>query len=133
MKGLTDFNAIGRVHLFDFSSRIFRRWTQYRTHARVAVEFPGKFRRFFLVHFRPRYVARQVTQRTGSCRRCGRCCALLFTCPMLTCDGLCLAYGRCRPSVCRVFPIDSRDIAEIARSGGKCGFRFDPPKGKYQS
>jgi hypothetical protein len=49
---------------------------------------------------------------------------MLFTCLMLTKQGLCLTYGTCRPQSCKIFPIDQRDIDEVDLCGGKCGFRF---------
>ncbi len=85
----------------------------------------GKVRRFLLVHFRQDYVQQQLTVRAGSCRQCGTCCNLLFTCPMLTKGGRCSAYGICRPGACKVFPIDERDIAEVELCGHHCGYNFD--------
>jgi hypothetical protein len=84
----------------------------------------GKVRRFLLVHFHKKYVQHQLGQRKGSCRQCGTCCNLLFTCPMLTRPGQCFAYGLCRPQACKVFPIDGRDIAEASIGGVQCGFHF---------
>jgi hypothetical protein len=92
--------------------------------SRFLTQLAGKCRRLYLVHFRKKYVRRQLSQRAGECRQCGTCCALLFTCPMLTRKGLCLVYGRCRPQACRVFPIDKKDLEEVAVCGGRCGYRF---------
>jgi len=88
----------------------------------------GKVRRFLLVHFRRDYVRKQLTVRTGTCRQCGTCCNLLFTCPMLTKGGRCFAYGICRPRACKVFPIDKRDVAEVELCGHHCGYRFNTEK-----
>jgi len=90
-----------------------------------SVQLIGKFRRFYLVHFSKSYVRRQLFYRTGECNQCGMCCALLFTCPMLTQQGLCLVYGKCRPQTCKNFPIDQRDIEEVSLCGGNCGYRFE--------
>lgn len=93
--------------------------------ARVFLHATGKTRRFCLVHFRKEYVRTQLLARGGGCRQCGTCCNMLFTCPMLTNEGRCIAYGVCRPSSCRVFPIDQRDIDEVTQCGGRCGYSFD--------
>jgi len=85
----------------------------------------NKIRRFYLVHFRKEYVRKQLSLRQGQCQQCGRCCSLVYRCPLLTKDGLCITYGKWRPAVCKVFPIDQRDIDEIATLGGKCGYSFE--------
>ncbi len=85
----------------------------------------GKVRRFALVHLRKKYIRQQLATRQGSCRQCGICCNLLFTCPMLTQQGQCLVYGKCRPEACKTFPIDQRDLDEVKLYNGKCGFHFD--------
>ena len=93
--------------------------------SRVVLHATGKFRRFWLVHFRKEYVQGQLLVRGGDCRQCGTCCNLLFTCPMLTTHGRCLVYGFCRPQACKVFPIDQRDINEVNLCGGHCGYRLE--------
>ena len=104
------------------------RWISFYVHTREDFHFmvyiAGKVRRFFLVHFNQSYIQRQLLRREGDCRQCGVCCNLLFTCPMLTKNGLCLIYNLCRPGSCRVFPIDQRDIDEVKLCGGKCGYAF---------
>jgi hypothetical protein len=85
------------------------------------VQAAGKLRRYWLTHFRRGYVARQMQLREGSCRRCGRCCALLFRCPWLEGRATCRIYGLRRPRACEAFPIDERDIGDV---GGECGFSF---------
>ena len=90
----------------------------------MAAQIFGKLWRFYLVHFRKTYVLAQLSRRAGSCRQCGTCCALAVSCPLLTRDKLCAVYGKCRPQVCRVFPIDQRDIDEVAAHGGCCGYYF---------
>ncbi len=84
----------------------------------------GKLRRFWLVHFRKKYVSQQLSVRQGACRQCGVCCNLLFICPMLTTQGNCVVYGTCRPQACKAFPIDQRDIEEVQHCRSQCGFRF---------
>ncbi len=95
------------------------------TNSRFGLHLVGKVRRLLLVHYRKDYVRRQLSERQGACRQCGICCNLLFTCPMLTNEGRCLAYGTCRPQVCKVFPIDQRDVEEARLAGGQCGYRFN--------
>ncbi len=94
----------------------------------LAHQVLGKLRRLWLVWFRPQCVARKHRQRTGRCLRCGRCCSLAFTCPMFAGDGFCLTYGAVRPRVCAAFPIDERDLKEVERGGGACGFAFQAPE-----
>jgi len=101
-------------------------FSQILNHSRFWVHAAGKIRRFFLVHFQKKYVKSQLEKRTGQCQRCGACCNLLFTCPMLTTTGKCSVYGLCRPKACKVFPIDQRDIEEIKLFGKKCGYSFEP-------
>jgi hypothetical protein len=84
----------------------------------------GKLRRFWLVHFRRRYVRNQLATRQGACLRCGACCNLLITCPMLTKNEHCLVYGTCRPQACKVFPIDQRDVKDVRTCGAQCGYYF---------
>ena len=93
--------------------------------SRFLLHFTGKFRRFWLVHFRRQYVQNQLLTRRGDCRQCGTCCNLLFTCPMLTKQGRCFVYGSCRPESCKVFPIDQRDIDEVSFCGSCCGYYFE--------
>ncbi len=93
--------------------------------SRFALHASGKSRRFLLIHFRNEYVQQQLSNRQGACRQCGICCNLLFTCPMLTKQGRCLAYGTCRPQVCKVFPIDQSDLNEVKLCGGQCGYLFN--------
>ena len=110
--------------LTTFSQRLILTITQAFQDSRFVLHATGKFRRFWLVHFRKEYVQAQLLVRGGVCRQCGACCNLVFTCPMLTRKGLCLVYGTCRPQVCKVFPIDQRDIDEVKLCGVQCGYRF---------
>ena len=89
----------------------------------------GKLRRIAYARMREVYVARMQLSRLGACRRCGRCCRLLFKCPFLqtfsdgTCS--CAIHGR-RPASCRLFPIDERDLRERDSVDARtpCGYRF---------
>ncbi|EFL51523.1 hypothetical protein DesfrDRAFT_1684 [Solidesulfovibrio fructosivorans JJ]] len=93
--------------------------------------FVGKLRRLFAVHFRQGYVARQLRNRQGDCHQCGTCCHFTIACPMLTKDQLCRVYGKCRPKACRVFPLDQKDIDDVTRCGGTCGYIFDDVSGVH--
>src|SRR4030042_591469 len=74
----------------------------------------GIFRRMYLVYLRREYVKRQLGLRKGECHQCGECCSFLFACPMLTQQRLCRIYKKTRPGVCKLFPLDQRDIDEVA-------------------
>ncbi len=95
--------------------------------------FWGKIRRFFLVHFRKGHVRRHLLLRQGACRQCGVCCNFSFACPMLTKDKLCRIYGRFRPKACKLFPLDPKDINDVAVCGGSCGYRFGGRPGQDPS
>jgi len=99
--------------------------TQVFKDSRFVFHATGKFRRFWLVHFRKDFVQGQIRVREGDCRQCGICYNLLFTCPMLSKQRRCFVYGSCRPQACKVFPIDQRDIDEVNFCSGHCGYRFD--------
>ena len=107
-----------------FSHRVIIAATRAVQDSRFAIHVRGKIRRIWLAHFRKGYVRRQVSARQGDCRQCGVCCNLLFSCPMLTKDTLCLVYNTYRAQVCKTFPIDQRDISEVELCGGHCGYRF---------
>ncbi len=92
--------------------------------SRFMIHFVGKVRRLYLVNFRKKYVQKRLALRRGACRRCGTCCNLLITCPMLLKKGGCVIYGLCRPQTCKVFPIDQRDLREVRLCNGACGFHF---------
>ena len=92
--------------------------------------FTGVVRRFFLVHFRGTHVRRQIDARQGDCRQCGTCCRFLFRCPMLTRAGRCMVYGKARPLACKMFPIDRKDLGDVAAKGVTCGYRFGGGKEK---
>ncbi len=117
------FDQIARLATFCY--RLILTITQPFQDSRFVLHVSGKLRRFWLVHFRKGYVQRQISVRQGACHQCGTCCTLLFTCLMLTKKGRCLVYGTCRPQVCKVFPIDQRDIEEVKLGGVQCGYGFN--------
>ncbi len=90
----------------------------------------GKLRRFYLSHIRPGYVRESLARRVGQCDRTGACCHLMFTCPLLDRKA---SPVRCtihefKPRVCRLFPIDERDLGDrnIISPDVPCGFSFVP-------
>jgi hypothetical protein len=94
----------------------------------------GAPRRQALTWLRPKYVEQQLAMRKGDCNRCGLCCQLVFKCQFLRHDDEGLAYCgvyKVRPSNCRVFPIDQRDIDDVNRLAphAPCGYSFKPPCG----
>lgn len=84
------------------------------------VEGWGKVRRFFLIRFRPAYVARWRQRRRGECARCGGCCSIMFKCPHLKDANVCTVYEH-RYRQCGYFPIDPRDLHYLHP---QCGFWF---------
>ena len=81
----------------------------------------GLIRRMALNYLRKGYVERQLSLRRGKCNQCGKCCELAFRCPFLTKARRCFIYNIWRPNHCKNFPIDQRDLKEIA---GECGYYF---------
>ena len=94
------------------------------------VHLVGKLRRQYLTTFRRGYVKRQLAKRQGKCEQCGRCCALSVTCPFLSVKRTCVIYKLWRCASCTTFPIDQRDIRDVAAGGGKCGYYFPEEDGK---
>jgi len=90
----------------------------------------GKVRRFYLAHFRPAYVRESLARRVGQCNRTGACCNLMFTCPLLDrrADPVRCTIHEFKPKVCRLFPIDERDLLDrdIVSPDHPCGFSFVP-------
>ncbi len=90
----------------------------------------GKVRRFYLAHFRTAYVRESLARRVGNCKRTGACCNLMFTCPLLDrrAEPVRCSIHEIKPSVCRLFPIDERDLRDrdIISPEGPCGFSFIP-------
>ena len=89
-----------------------------------ALQLRGKLRRFVQAKFTNQDTEALLARRTGECNRCGACCEILFKCPFLKKhkDGTttCGIYED-RPNVCRLFPIDKRDLEEVR---GSCSFYF---------
>jgi hypothetical protein len=89
----------------------------------------GKVRRFYLYTVRRDYVERQLAHRVGECTRCGACCKLMFTCPILDPEKIpaTCARHKYRFRNCRYFPIDHRDLRDrdIVMPAQKCGFSFN--------
>ncbi len=90
----------------------------------------GKVRRFYLAHIRPGYVRESLARRRGQCDRSGACCHLMFTCPLLDrrSDPVGCSIHETKPTVCRLFPIDERDLRDrdILSPDAPCGFTFVP-------
>ena len=89
----------------------------------------GKLRRLALARMQAGYVTQMQRRRLGTCRRCGHCCRLLFTCPFLQThsDGIChCTIHDQRPASCKLFPIDERDLRErdLVDRKWPCGYRF---------
>ncbi len=88
----------------------------------------GKVRRFYLAHFRPTYVRESLARRVGHCNRTGACCHLMFTCPLLDrlAEPVRCSIHEIKPRVCRLFPIDERDLRDrdIVSPDVPCGFSF---------
>ena len=88
----------------------------------------GKVRRLYLAHFRPGYVRESLARRRGQCDRSGACCHLMFTCPLLDrrSDPVGCSIHETKPTVCRLFPIDERDLRDrdILSPDAPCGFSF---------
>ena len=90
----------------------------------------GKARRFYLAHFRRGYVRESLARRTGHCNRTGACCHLMFTCPLLDqrATPVRCTIHEYKPKVCRLFPIDERDLRDrdLIAPDTPCGFSFIP-------
>jgi hypothetical protein len=85
----------------------------------------NKVRRFFICHFEKGLVASNLKRRRGECLQCGRCCKLVYRCPMLVGNKnsmRCLIYNTGRPEQCRVFPLNTSDLADV---NFRCGYYFD--------
>ena len=90
----------------------------------------GKVRRFYLAHVRPGYVRASLARRVGECHRTGACCHLMYTCPLLDekTEPVRCSIQEIKPRVCRLFPIDERDLRDrdIISPDEPCGFSFLP-------
>ena len=119
-------NLLGGELLIPYSrhwDRVYRYTNKIKENLFV-IHIIGKIRRFCLLLFRKNYIRSQQKLRRGECRQCARCCSLAFRCPLLTRENLCLTYMKGRPDVCKLFPIDQRDIEDVTVSGGQCGYWF---------
>ena len=89
----------------------------------------GKLRRIYLCFLHMDYVQESHAQRHGQCRRCGRCCFMVFRCPFYHLEE---GVPACRihetkPRVCRLFPIDERDLRDrdLMAPDIPCGYVFN--------
>jgi len=89
----------------------------------------GKLRRTYLCFVRKDYVRQGHAHRHGECRRCGRCCLMLYRCPFYHLeDGLpACRIHETKPRVCRIFPIDERDLRDrdTVANNIPCGYFFN--------
>ena len=109
-----------------------KRWSHLTIREKTTLGW-GKIRRFYLVHFRPGYVQKSIGRRQGDCQRTGACCNLLFSCPAYEAKPLpACRINRHKPKVCRMFPIDERDLRDrdLLAPETPCGFSFSPPAAK---
>jgi hypothetical protein len=87
----------------------------------------GKLRRLFIVYCKPKLIKTSLPKRHGECKQCANCCKLLFKCPFLSEDNLCLIYNsKFRPKSCIYFPLSVTDLEDV-RLAHKyiCGYSFD--------
>ncbi|HYY97480.1 MAG TPA: YkgJ family cysteine cluster protein [Pyrinomonadaceae bacterium] len=108
-----------------FEERLAARRTRAVEDAKFrARQAHGKLRRFVRIRFKREEVIAALSLRRGDCNRCGACCEILFKCPFLKKHGdgttTCGIYED-RPTQCRLFPIDRRDVEEVR---GTCSFYF---------
>lgn len=86
-----------------------------------------KVKRNICVYLFPNWIKKQLSQRQGICLQCGRCCNLVFRCPMLKNKNsftLCRIYNY-RPKVCGLFPISEADLKDVDY---QCGYSFQNAK-----
>jgi len=89
----------------------------------------GKLRRICLTYLRLKLTRKLLEKRRGECQRCGACCKLMFRCPAFEeKNGVagCKIY-KYRSRVCRLFPLDERDLADrdLVEPTKKCRFWFE--------
>jgi hypothetical protein len=93
----------------------------------------GKMRRVMRVYLSPnRHRLPTSSTAQGSCARCGTSCKLGWQCFFWDKkNGGCSIYAH-RPLVCRVFPMDQRDIDErnLVNRREACGYRFPEQRSK---
>lgn len=87
----------------------------------------GKFRRFWLVHFRRRYVEEVLLpRRTNTCQRTGACCQLGFGCPAFDKKNSLCKIHPYKPLSCKLYPITPEDLEErnLIYPNKSCGYSF---------
>lgn len=87
----------------------------------------GKIRRQILVRKYSKNIDGLLAKRKGECLQCANCCRILFRCPFLSKDNLCVIYtSPVRPSVCVHFPLSSTDLKDIKLFNKRpCGYTFE--------
>jgi len=94
--------------------------TGLKSHLR---KIKNKFRRPVDIYFFSEEIEKLLKLRKGKCLRCGKCCKLLFRCPMLSeksQDASCKIY-KYRTKVCKLFPMRETDLKDVDY---QCGFSF---------
>ena len=89
----------------------------------------GKLRRAYRCFVHMDSVRKGHARRHGECKRCGRCCFMVFRCPFYYMEAgvpACRIHNN-KPRVCRLFPIDERDLRDRDLVAQKipCGYSFD--------
>ena len=82
-----------------------------------------KIKRHIYIYLFGGRVQRQLQLRQGKCLQCGKCCKLVFRCPMLvgkTPHLRCRIYNH-RSKVCMQFPISEEDLRDV---NYQCGYSF---------
>ena len=82
-----------------------------------------KIKRHIYIYLFSGRVQKQLELREGKCLQCGRCCKLVFRCPMLageTPNLRCRIYNH-RSKVCMQFPISEEDLMDV---NYQCGYSF---------
>lgn len=82
-----------------------------------------KIKRHIYIYLFGGRVQKQLKLRKGKCLQCGKCCKLVFRCPMLVGE---IPHTRCRiynhrSKVCRQFPISEEDLMDVYY---QCGHSF---------
>jgi hypothetical protein len=82
-----------------------------------------KIKRHICIYLLSGRVQKQLELREGNCLQCGRCCKLVFRCPMLAGD---ILHSRCRiynhrSKVCMQFPVSEEDLMDV---NYQCGYSF---------
>jgi hypothetical protein len=83
----------------------------------------SKIKRHIHVYCFPNLTERKIRLREGQCLQCGRCCELVFKCPMLHTESVplkCRIYPY-RSKLCKQFPIHEEDLKDV---DFLCGYKF---------